>query len=143
MLSFSTSRRTGTYTWFSTSYGSSGQESTEPVNTRPHRHYAPLLPSSTRLSRSVSTEVPQFETSNIWSNGSVTLTLRENHWQTRGAAAMNCWVNTTLRMACESTSGWNGSDRECQLSIVRGVIVISWVCRCFFLFLLLLFVFFV
>jgi len=44
-------------------------------------------------------------------------------------------------MACESTGGWNRSDQECQLSIVRGVIVISWVC-CFFLFLLLFFCFF-
>jgi len=35
-------------------------------------------------------------------------------------------------MACESTCGWNGSDRECQLSIVGGVIVISWVCCCCF-----------
>jgi len=36
-------------------------------------------------------------------------------------------------MACESTSGWNGSDSDCQLSIVGGVIDISWVCGCFFL----------
>ena len=47
---------------------------------------------------------------------------------------MSCWVNTMLQMACESTGGWNRSDRERQLSIVKGVIVISWVCRCFFLF---------
>jgi len=47
---------------------------------------------------------------------------------------MSCWVNTMLRMACESTGGWNGSDQECQLSIVRRVIVISWVCRFFFFF---------
>jgi len=37
-----------------------------------------------------------------------------------------------LRMACESTGEWNGSDQEFKLSIVGGVIVISWVCRCFF-----------
>jgi len=37
-------------------------------------------------------------------------------------------------MACESTGGWNVSDRDCQLSIVGVVIVISWVCRCFFCF---------
>ena len=55
---------------------------------------------------------------------------------------MSCWVNTMLQMACESTGGWNGSDRACQLSIVGGVIVISWVCRCcFFFFFLLFFVF--
>jgi len=41
-------------------------------------------------------------------------------------------VITMLRMACESTGRWNGSDREYQLSIVEGIIVISWVCRCFF-----------
>jgi len=46
---------------------------------------------------------------------------------------MSCWVNTMLRMACESTGGWNRSDR-CQLSIVGGVIVISWICCCFFCF---------
>jgi len=55
---------------------------------------------------------------------------------------MSCWVNTTLRMACESTGGWNGSDQECQLSIVRGVIVISWVCRCFFFAFVVAFCFF-
>jgi len=73
---------------------------------------------------------------------------------------MSCWVNTTLRMACESTGGWNGSDRRCRRCVVGrvyfavfscvgvhfvmfGVIVISWVCRCFFVFfVVVLFVFF-
>jgi len=108
MLLFSTSRRTGAYTWFSMSYASIYQESTEPVNIRPHRCYAPPQPLSMRLSRSASTQIPQFEISNIWSNGLVTLTLRGNHWRTWGAAAMICWVNTMLWMACESTGGWNG-----------------------------------
>ena len=45
-------------------------------------------------------------------------------------------MNDMLRMACESTGEWNGSDQEFKLSIVGGVIVISGVCRCFFCFLL-------
>ena len=72
MLLFLTSWCTGAYTRFSTSQASSCQESTKPVNTRPHRCYTPPLSSSTRLSQSASTEVPQFETFNIWSNGLVT-----------------------------------------------------------------------
>jgi len=65
-------------------------------------------------------------------------------------------VNTTLRMAYESTGGWNGSDRRCRRCVVGweyfavfgcvgvhfvtfGVIVISWVCRCFFVFVFVVF----
>ena len=60
-------------------------------------------------------------------------------------------MNTMLRMAYESTGGWNGSDsrhRRCVVGrvyfavlgcvgvhfVMFRVIVISWVCRCFFFF---------
>jgi len=66
--------------------------------------YETLQYACTRLSVT-STEAPQFEISNTWSNGSATLTLRGNRWRTREAAATSCWVNTTLRMGYESTSG--------------------------------------
>ena len=70
-------------------------------------------------------------------------------------------MNTTLRMAYESTSKWNGSDRRCRRCVegqvyfavfgcvgvhivTFGVIVISWVCQCFFfVFVVLFFLLFV
>jgi hypothetical protein len=51
-----------------------------------------------------------------------------NH-STYGAAATSCSANTTLRMACGSTSGWKGS-RECWLRLMDrsffAVVVFTW-----------------